>query len=98
MSEGANLIRIERIRLISVGYTEAHLVTQADGELAKSAMAFVDEAMDPGMWPAEVASPPSWPYPTSLWHPAPNAMANLVMAGALIAAELDRLLLAQASA
>lgn len=36
-------------------------------------------------------SPREWPWDASWWKPSPDPIANLVKAGALIAAEIDRL-------
>jgi hypothetical protein len=90
---GAQLIAQERQRQIEVeGYTEQHDAEHAEGELAMAAVCY---AMLPCWRPAELA-PIEWPWIgggiRDGFKPTPNdRIRELVKAGALIAAEIDRL-------
>lgn len=91
---GAELITAERQRQIDVeGYTAEHdhghfvgtpLLAAARGYLAVPGT--VDRPIDPAV------SPAGWPWAGRYWKPSPNdRVRELVKAGALIAAEIDRL-------
>lgn len=96
---GIELIRRERERQISQeGYEPEHDDHHASGELndaaicyAKAAakhargegLEYLQEAVPAGMFP--------WPWEDQWWKPSPDPIRNLVKAGALIAAEIDRL-------
>lgn len=89
MKTGIELIAEERQRQIEVeGWTvERDKEEHAIGELALAASCY---AMTPDLRPAEL--PPShWPW-VNYWKPSPNdRIRELQKAGALIAAEIDRL-------
>lgn len=88
MKTGIELIAEERQRQIEVeGWTAEHDKEQAIGELALAASCY---AMIPELRPSEL--PPShWPW-VNYWKPSPNdRIRELQKAGALIAAEIDRL-------
>lgn len=92
--DGAALIAAERERQLQAeGWTPEHDDEHAHGELAAAAVSYIvisdpDGAGDTG-YPEEV-----WPWDLSWFKPA-DPIKNLVRAGALIAAEIDRLQRAQ---
>lgn len=83
---GAESIAAERQRQISEGgWTAEHDDEHAAGELAEAAQCYVMETIQPGDGNA------FWPWEGSWWKPSADPVRNLVKAGALIAAEIDRL-------
>lgn len=85
---GADLIRAERIRQIVVeGFTAAHDDSHRFGEMAKGAAAYT-LAANIG---ENALIPACWPWTQRWWKPSNNPVHNLIRAGALIAAEIDRL-------
>jgi hypothetical protein len=103
---GAELIAAERQRQIDVeGYSAQHdIFSEPDGQLAVAAWCYLgdliddggcDHAEEPGEWP--------WPHYGDVagcsWKPTPdNPIRQLTKAGALVAAEIDRLLAAKEEA
>ena len=94
MKTGIELIAEERQRQIEIkGYTKEHDDNEhTAGELTMAAMCY---AMEPIWRPAEIA-PLGWPWigPNDMdgFKPTPgNRIRELQKAGALIAAEIDRL-------
>lgn len=88
MKTGIELIAEERARQISAeGWTPEHDDEHARGELAVAGACYAMRAAhaDTGHNP-----PGPWPWDQSWWKPR-DPMRNLVRAGALIAAEIDRL-------
>lgn len=88
--DGVSLIAAERRRQMEQeGWTPSHDDEHDGGELARAAEAYLfryDEGADstiPGMWPG------GWHH--RWWKPSADPIRNLVKAGALIAAEIDRL-------
>lgn len=84
---GVTLIADERVRQAEQeGFTPAHDDQHASGSLALAAAIYA--------WPDRPALLVSqWPYGQSWWKPSPDdRVKELVKAGALIAAEIDRLL------
>lgn len=83
---GADLIAAERRRQVTVeGWSEDHDDQHTGGELAFAAMAY----MDPD---DETNVPLWWPWDMADFKPSPgDRIRELVKAGALIAAEIDRL-------
>ena len=85
---GAELIVAERQRQIeqenwSAGHDDAH----QHGELRDAASCYLLDAGvhptgDPGGW---------WPWDDAWWKPSDDPVRNLVKAGALLAAEIDRI-------
>ena len=91
---GCELIRIERVRqVLEEGYTLMHDDTHTHGELALAGVAYAlsglgNPAMAQSLWPWDDG-----------WKPnESNRIHNLTRAGALIAAEIDRLLRAEGAA
>lgn len=97
---GIELITAERERQItSEGWTPAHDDTHVEGEMIEGARAYLSAAHlaeNGRRWFGE--PPPTWPWNQSWWKPNADPTVNLVKAGALIAAEIDRLERAKANA
>lgn len=88
---GAELIALERQRQITEeGWTYEHDRSHTQAELTRAAICYADEAArqvaDHRFGPT-----PTWPWAIGWWKPKKNPLDNLVKAGALIAAEIDRL-------
>lgn len=101
MSEGAKRIAIERGRQIAEeGWTSAHDAEHDRGELAAAAACYAIHGTDPHRYDQEFvadAFTEFWPFDLSWWKPGtgegvPTRIRRLEKAGALIAAEIDRLL------
>ena len=93
-TSGATLIAVERERQMSVeGWTPEHDDQHISGELIAAACAYAMHA-DPdgaGEFAVDV-----WPWDESFWKPSQaDPVRDLVKAGALIAAEIDRRLRAE---
>lgn len=95
--DGAGLIAEARRAQIVEGHTaERDALEHPSGELAAAAVSY---AMPPPEVPMRQVFAPSdqvyvpywWPWPAERWKPV-DRVADLVQAGALIAAEIDRLL------
>lgn len=90
-SDGIWLIRNERLRQVNEeGFSAEHDDCHAEGQLAHAAACYADA---PGLGSAEGEPPTTWPWADDWWKPCPNdRIRELAKAGALIAAEIDRLL------
>lgn len=89
---GVAAIAAERKRQMEVeGWTAEHDDVHRGGELAEAAACYTVASCDPEGAPVSTADLPTpWPWDEGWWKPAaPRRM--LVKAGALIAAEIDRL-------
>jgi hypothetical protein len=92
---GIELIAEERARQISQeNWSEAHDDTHTDGDMRDAAEAYLRELRyrfdhRDGVV-AKIPSAP-WPWLDDSWKPTANPIRQLVKAGALIAAEIDRL-------
>jgi|SRR5579872_2615752 len=88
---GAELIAAERKRQVEEeGWTDAHDDLHGDFELSQAAICYSDAACGANSW--IVGRPPAWwPFGRECWRPSLDPIRNLVKAGALIAAEIDRL-------
>ena len=94
-TDGVGAFGDERSRqLFDLELTAAHDDHHTGGQLVEAAMCYaliatfqlsVDVDVD------GIAPPRTWPWRADQWHPAPNPKRNLEKAGALIAAEWDRL-------
>jgi len=94
-TSGAELIAAERRRQVEQeGYTATQDAGLSDGSLANAAACY---AIPPGeRLIAFGRAPVGWPWSTDFWKPTPlDRVRELVKAGALIAAEIDRLLVAE---
>lgn len=91
-SPGAALIAQERIRQISVeGYTPEHDVVHAENKgLAWAAWCYLDRAAQDKLPQNDPSIPHIWPFGRLDWKPKPTRVRNLVVAGALVSAEIDR--------
>ena len=96
---GSELISAERNRQINTeGWSPEHDSTHRRGELAMAAACYLlHETGNVYFHPAGGMSPMAWPWQSALWKPK-DRVRDLVKAGALIAAEIDRLKGAQDSA
>jgi hypothetical protein len=93
MSIGISLIRNQRQRQVAVhGYTFEHDDHHVHGELARAAACYARLAATQQDIPDVTMLPPQdWPFAPDEWHPSANPLHNLERAGALLAAEIDRL-------
>lgn len=69
------------------GWTPSHDDTHSNGELAKAALCYISQQYSGHVrrvleW---------WPWEPCWWKPSSDPIRNLEKAGALIAAEIDRL-------
>jgi len=96
---GIELIAAERERQISEeGWTAKHDDSQSSGSLALAATSYVMPADRRVLTDFTKDAPPiEWPWGDDWWKPTPNdRIRELTKAGALIAAEIDRLMRASA--
>jgi hypothetical protein len=91
-SEGVRLIAAERARQVTEeGWTAEHDAEHGGGQLARAAACYaLHAAQVPRIDGQRIGS--AWPWPGE-WEfkPAEDQVRTLVKAGALIAAEIDRL-------
>ena len=89
MSFGIKLITEERNRQIeSEGWTHQHDTQYTEEQLARAACCYTM----PRRWLSNYMLALLWPWDIKWWKPSPdNRVRDLVKAGALIAAEIDRL-------
>jgi len=89
MKTGIGLISDERKRQIEVeGWTSQHDDQQTVFELSRAACAYLNNSRTDDV-------KRFWPWDWKWWKPSEDRIRNLVKAGALIAAEIDRLQRAQ---
>lgn len=85
---GVELIAAERTRQVGVeGWSPEHDDEHGDGELAVAAACY---AVPRGSVAASAARAQHWPFEPEAWKPG-DRIRELAKAGALIAAEIDRL-------
>lgn len=92
--DGADLIARERDRQVSEeGWTPEHDDHHDRSEMARAALGYTIRAVEQtwGPYPGKDL----WPWDPSRWKPSDDPVRNLVKAGALVAAEIDRLLRAR---
>lgn len=91
---GAQMIAYERERHKTVeGYTAQHDRQHCDLELTRAAECYIDAAKARVRGLLDYANKPFyWPFEDATWKPSPSAVKMLVKSGALLAAEIDRLL------
>ena len=97
---GVALIAAERARQVSVeGWTPAHDDQHAGAEMALAASCYVMHAgiQACGREIPRHLRPKRWPWQLRWWKPSEDPVRNLEKAGALIAAEIDRLKRAKAA-
>lgn len=100
---GAGLIAMERQRQMGQeGWTEDHDDTHTMGELSQAAHAYAEVASaqtrgaSADEFPADMmVAEGDWPFEEKWWKPSSDPIRNLIKAGALVAAEIDRLLRTQ---
>jgi DNA-directed RNA polymerase subunit K/omega len=97
MASGVARIAAERLRQIEEeGWTVAHDDQHRAGTLVNAALSYAEvaaEQLDPH-FPGENRpweTRTDWPWDAEWWKPSNSIVRNLVKAGALIAAEIDRL-------
>ncbi len=85
---GSSLIEAERDRqVVEEGYTPVTDTGHSGGELAWAAWALLDRAAS-GTHVEQ--APPVWPFARDKWPQDKSALRLLIIAGALISAEIDR--------
>jgi hypothetical protein len=95
--DGAALIARERLRQIQKeGWTIEHDDTHRKGELLDAGLCYIYAAINVGH-PAMLAPPREWPWDRQDWKPSDDRLKNIVRAGALFAAEADRILRARSA-
>ena len=89
---GAQLIADERARQVSAeGWTADHDDEHGNRELLKAAICYARHAGRGALHNIIRSEPSDWPWESNWWKPSFDPIRNLVKAGALIAAEIDRL-------
>lgn len=91
-TQGIDLIAAERARQVSIeGWTSGHDDLHSDGELARAAACYALPG-DSRSYSVGRQTPRLWPWGYGDWKETPSdRVRELVKAGALIAAEIDRL-------
>lgn len=102
MSEGVERIAAERKRqILEEGYSTADDALWMSGELARAGACYamppaLRAFLDHGAGPQGM--PEFWPFDTEWWKPVSgDRVAELAKAGALIAAEIDRIVAGDAT-
>lgn len=95
---GSELIQLERVRhRTTEGWSDMHDDGHENGELLDAAQCYIHEAQRKEIHPQP---PVNWPWESSAWNPCADqdgrirpadAIKMLTKAGALVAAEIDRL-------
>jgi hypothetical protein len=92
---GVELIAAERHRQIEVeGWTPAHDDEHGRGQLSCAGACYARLASNQETYQTRAIPDPrplTWPWSAKWWKPSADPIRNLVKAGALIAAEIDRL-------
>jgi hypothetical protein len=105
MKTGIELIAEERKEQIEIhGYDKSHDDDHCNFELAKAAICYAQQACYRGLALWQDRTPGRWPFEAKHWKPRPqndktkcpiikdsDAIKMLTIAGAFIAAEIDRL-------
>lgn len=96
---GVQAIARERHRQVVIeGFDEAHDSDHDGGELMLAAEAYLHAAQHPETFDLKSDPPACWPWGHEWWKPSPDRIRNIEKAGALIAAEIDRLTRLQTAA
>ena len=89
---GMELIAAERQRQIDVeGWTAEHDAQHTNGELLQATICYTSYALGLILGQPYPKIKGSWPWDFQYWKPGADPICNLIKAGALIAAEIDRL-------
>jgi hypothetical protein len=93
---GVDLIRAERIRgIVEEGWTHEHDDTHSLGQLGQAGACYAETAAvlvaEGGFEIPSCYVHKNWPFERKWFKPSGDPILNLVKAGALIAAEIDRL-------
>lgn len=98
---GISILAAEREDQIAKGYDAAHDDIHTKGQIADAAFYYLIAATyfleHPDKVGQKLSLPPAWPWEAEAWKPGTEPVSNLVKAGALIAAEIERLIRAKAS-
>lgn len=85
-------ITAERMRQVRIeGWTPEHDDEHIAAELGRAALAYLTCAINQTGWDNHGSGARAWPWHHDSWKPSDDPIRNLVKAGALIAAEIDRL-------
>jgi hypothetical protein len=88
-SAAVNDVLVERVRQLSEeGYDAAHDDAHSDGTLAQAAACYAANASE--FWHRGYGGRPYWPFDEEYWKPK-DKRRDLVRAGALILAEIERI-------
>lgn len=88
LSQAATDVLAERRRQVTAeGWTSESDDQYEDGELIDAAACY---AQDSSLWNCIGEPPSDWPWSDEWWKPSKNMRRNLVKAGALILAEIER--------
>jgi hypothetical protein len=94
MMSGIELIAYERLRQFEAeGFSTKHDDAHMNSQLLSAAMCYagVERLLAIGAPISRDQPPLEWPWSLDDWKPTDDPIRNLVKAGALIAAEIDRL-------
>jgi len=94
MDSGIEVIARERERQIRKGFDAEHDNGHDGFELTRAAMSYAAVVASPDESSPEMCqsrSTDDWPWEDTDWNPSNDPIRNLARAGALIAAEIDRL-------
>lgn len=91
LTDAASAVLAERQRQIEVGgWTPAHDDEHTSGDMAMAAACYATASLVPEGDEVERLQQLLWPWPREWWKPT-GQRRNLVLAGALILAEIERL-------
>lgn len=93
--QSIDLIRAEREHHVRNGHDAEHDAQHDDAQLAAAAMCFIAATNGPVLDPSGDFVLYQWPWDLEQFRPADDDVRNLVVAGSLIAAEIDRRLAAR---
>jgi hypothetical protein len=89
---GADMIAAERARqMAQEGWTPEHDDQHGNYELSAAACCYAGMGKE-GPYSHPDSPPQAWPFERAWWKPSGDPVRNLVRAGALIAAEIDRVM------
>ncbi len=92
MKNGIELIADERSRQVSQeGWTPEHDDEHDECEIVEAAVCYALNGREFVLQGTVCPNPGAWPWDMKWWKPSYDPIRNLVKAGALIAAEIDRL-------